>query len=74
LFDSFVVLFIAFYGIFTTSQIVAIGITNYIYKFAVAILLTPLIYLGHYWIDRYLGKDQALRISAEASDKSQTFL
>lgn len=74
LIDSFVVLFVAFYGVFTNSQIVAIGITNYIYKFAVAILLTPLIYLGHYWIDKYLGKENAERISAEASAKSQRFI
>lgn len=72
--DSFVVLFIAFYGIFTNAQIVAIGLTNYIYKFGVALLLTPVIYLGHYWIDRYLGRTEAMRISDEASEKSQTFL
>ncbi|HLT79844.1 MAG TPA: queuosine precursor transporter [Cyclobacteriaceae bacterium] len=71
--DSFVVLFIAFYGTFTNAQIFAIAITNYIYKFAIALLLTPLIYLGHYWIDRYLGREEAIRISEEASEKSQSF-
>jgi uncharacterized integral membrane protein (TIGR00697 family) len=71
--DSFVVLFIAFYGVFTNSQIVAIGITNYIYKFLVAIALTPIIYLGHSIIDRYLGKDEADKISAEATEKSKGF-
>lgn len=71
--DSFVVLFIAFYGKYAVTNIVAIGITNYIYKFLVAIILTPVIYLGHYWIDRYLGKDQALKISEEASEKSSSF-
>jgi uncharacterized integral membrane protein (TIGR00697 family) len=71
--DSFVVLFVAFYGIFTNAQIVAIGITNYIYKFSVAILLTPIIYLGHYWIDRYLGKENAVKVSEEASAQSKTF-
>jgi len=74
LFDSFIVLFIAFYGTFTNAQIVAIGITNYIYKFSVAILLTPLIYLGHYWIDQYLGKENAEKIAADASEQSKTFL
>jgi len=73
LIDSFVVLFIAFYGTFTNSQIVAIGITNYIYKFLVAIALTPLIYLGHIIIDRYLGKDEAEKISAEATEQSKGF-
>lgn len=71
--DSFVVLFIAFYGIFSTRQLIAIGITNYIYKFCVAIVLTPLIYAGHAWIDKYLGKENAARISEEASSKSKSF-
>lgn len=74
LIDSFVVLFIAFAGIFSTTQLIAIGITNYLYKFIVAILLTPLIYLGHGAIDRYLGKEHAERMSEEASAQSQQFL
>ncbi|WP_079686100.1 queuosine precursor transporter [Ohtaekwangia koreensis] len=72
--DSFVVLYIAFAGIFSNQQILAIGITNYIYKFAVAILLTPLIYFGHNLIDRYLGKENAEQISQEAASKSKGFL
>src|SRR5690606_22534330 len=71
--DSFVVLFIAFYGVFTNAQIVAIGITNYIYKFLIAIALTPVIYLGHGLIDRYLGKDEAEKISSEAAKESKGF-
>ncbi|SHN29735.1 hypothetical protein SAMN04488057_11795 [Cyclobacterium lianum] len=67
--DSFVVLGIAFYvfGNWSIEQIIAVGIINYIYKFGVAILLTPLLYLGHGLIDRYLGKDLAARMTAEAS-------
>jgi len=72
--DSFVVLYIAFAGVFSGEQILAIGITNYIYKFSVAILLTPLIYLGHYVIDRYLGKENAQKISEEAAQESNSFL
>lgn len=72
--DSFVVLFIAFAGTFSTKQIIAIGITNYIYKFIVAIALTPLIYLGHNIIDKYLGKEHAAKMSEEASAQSQKFL
>jgi uncharacterized integral membrane protein (TIGR00697 family) len=71
--DSFVVLFIAFYGVFSNQQIVAIGITNYIYKFAVALLLTPLIYLGHSLIDNYLGKDNAEKIAEDAAHGSKGF-
>jgi queuosine precursor transporter len=72
LIDSFVVLYIAFAGIFTNEQIIAIGITNYIYKFATAILLTPLIYMGHSMIDRYLGKQDALQLAEEAASKSKS--
>lgn len=71
--DSFVVLFIAFSGVFTNDQIIAIGITNYIYKFFVAIALTPLIYLGHSIIDRYLGKEAAEKISSDAAHESRGF-
>ena len=72
--DSFVVLYIAFVGVFPNQQILAIGITNYIYKFSVAILLTPVIYLGHYLIDRYLGKENAVKLSEEAAQGSKSFL
>jgi len=71
--DSFVVLFIAFYGVFTNDHIIAIGITNYIYKFSVAILLTPVIYLGHFLIDDYLGKENAARLSEQAARQSKGF-
>ncbi len=54
LIDSFVVLFIAFSGKIPFDQIINIGITNYIYKFFIAIILTPVIYAAHWGIDRYL--------------------
>jgi hypothetical protein len=57
LIDSFVVLFIAFYGTFNAAQIMTIGLTNYVYKFIIALALTPLIYLTHYAIGRYLGDE-----------------
>lgn len=71
--DSFVVLFVAFYGVFSNQQILAIGITNYIYKFSVAIILTPLIYLGHEIIDRYLGKEYAHELSEGSAKDSRGF-
>jgi uncharacterized integral membrane protein (TIGR00697 family) len=71
--DSFVVLFIAFYGTYSNDQIIAIGITNYIYKFAVAVLLTPLIYVGHSAIDNYLGKANAEKIAEHAAENSKGF-
>lgn len=55
--DSFVVLFIAFYigANWPLKQVIAIGIVNYIYKFMIAIAMTPVIYGVHAWIDKYLG-------------------
>ena len=75
LIDSFVVLGIAFYlfGNWTWDQVVAVGIINYIYKFVVSILLTPLLYVGHGLIDRYLGKEFAERMTKEAAGDNSFF-
>jgi queuosine precursor transporter len=68
--DSFVVLGIAFYifGNWSWAQVASVGIINYIYKFSVAILLTPLLYVGHGLIDKYLGKEIAEKMTEEASE------
>ncbi|MEB2777177.1 queuosine precursor transporter [Algoriphagus sp. D3-2-R+10] len=70
--DSFVVLGIAFYvfGNWSISQIIAVGIMNYLYKMTVAIILTPLLYLAHGIIDRYLGKELAEEMTVEASENT----
>lgn len=71
LIDSFVVLFVAFYflGPWSITQVLAVGLTNYIYKFLIAILLTPILYVAHYLIDNYLGKETAEAMMAEASSQ-----
>ncbi len=68
--DSFVVLIIAFKlgADWTWALVIAVGINNYIYKFFIAIVLTPLIYLGHFLIDQYLGKELANKLKLEASN------
>lgn len=60
--DSFVVLYVAFYlfGNWPLSQVISVANTNYWYKFGAAILLTPVLYLAHYLIDKYLGSDKTL--------------
>ncbi len=75
LIDSFVVLFIAFYlfGNWTLLNVTQVATNNYIYKFIVAILVTPLIYLGHFLIDRYLGQKAADEMADKASE-DKTFL
>lgn len=69
LIDSFVVLLVAFYilGPWSITQVLAVGLTNYIYKFFIAVLLTPILYVAHYLIDRYLGKETAEQMMEEAS-------
>lgn len=66
LIDSFVVIFIAFYlnpqYHYSWQMVAAIGLVNYTYKFIVAILMTPILYLVHSIIDNYLGKDLASRL------------
>jgi queuosine precursor transporter len=59
LIDSFVVIGIAFvlFGNWTIEQWVSTSLNSYLYKFFTAILLTPVIYLAHNVIDRYLGKE-----------------
>lgn len=75
--DSFVVLFIAFYigtrvnssgndFVWPFSLFIAVGIVNYIYKFIIAILLTPVIYLVHGWIEKYLGHEEAAAMKKAA--------
>lgn len=78
LIDSFVVLLIAFYVYPTLvkgqgkpwpfDQLIAICIVNYIYKFIVALLLTPVIYLVHGWIEKYLGAEKAAEMKRAAME------
>lgn len=68
LIDSFVVLFIAFYlgAGWSFKQVLAIALVNYLYKFLMALIMTPLIYLVHHLIERYLGKPLATEMRQEA--------
>ncbi len=56
LFDSFIVLGIAFWmtGKMTTEVYIASAFTGYFVKLIIAICLTPLIYLGHSLIEKYI--------------------
>ncbi|MEI6947710.1 queuosine precursor transporter [Paraflavisolibacter sp. H34] len=64
--DSYIVLFIAFGGIFPWQQILAIGLMNYAYKFTMALLLTPVILLAERWIVNYLGASTARQMKRAA--------
>lgn len=60
LIDSILVIGIAFYlfGNWTFSQWMNVSFNNYLYKFVVAILFTPVLYLAHWSIERYLAQDK----------------
>lgn len=66
LFDSFIVLVIAFYPQWTFLEVISIGIINYIYKFIIAIIMIPLLYLIHATIEKYLGREFSERMVKEA--------
>lgn len=81
LIDSFVVLFIAFYigkriqtgqgDPWSLQQVLVTGTGNYIYKFIVALLMTPVIYLVHGLIEKYLGHSTAAEMKKAAMGKTQ---
>ena len=56
LIDSYIVLYIGFVlpGSLSFSDFMTIAPTNYVLKLIIAILLTPLIYLGHYLIKKFV--------------------
>jgi hypothetical protein len=58
--DSFLILFVAFYwlGNWTLDEVLRVAVVQYLYKVSFAIVLTPLIYLAHWLIDRYLGSNK----------------
>lgn len=71
--DSFIVLFIAFYigqG-WSIQRVLAICLVNYAYKFVVAILLTPVIYLVHNAITKYVGHATAKQMELVAMGKQE---
>ncbi|MCW8897088.1 MAG: queuosine precursor transporter [Flavobacteriales bacterium] len=74
LIDTFIVLGIAFWltGKMSTSEYVNAALTGYTFKLIIAIVLTPLIYLGRYLVNNYLGKelsDQLIEQAVESSIK-----
>lgn len=71
--DSFVVLFIAFKigNGWSWQLVLAICLVNYLYKFTMAIVLTPLIYLIEQQIDKYVGHDTAKKMKLAAMGREE---
>jgi uncharacterized integral membrane protein (TIGR00697 family) len=72
--DTGVVIFVAFLVIpmllgnphMTAGQAATISITNYVYKFVVAVLITPILYLVHGAVEKWLGHTAAERLAHAA--------
>ena len=66
--DSYIVLTIAFKlgSNWTWPEIFAVGTMNYIYKFTIAIILTPVIILVEKRIEKYVGHKTAMQMKRSA--------
>lgn len=73
LFDSFIVLFIAFKigNNWSWQLVLAISLVNYAYKFTMAIILTPVIYLIERQLERYFGLELTRRMKQSAMGKDE---
>jgi queuosine precursor transporter len=70
LFDSFIVLYIAFVlgpQHWPIKQFLAVGMVNYGYKMLAALAMIPVLYLVHAGVRRYLGASQVEQLRREAA-------
>ncbi|EQA37179.1 putative membrane protein [Leptospira inadai serovar Lyme str. 10] len=76
LLDSYVVIFVAYWGQYEFGVLNSISSTNFVYKMAIAIGITPIIYLSHAIIEKYLGEEahkMAEHALKEGREDSQPF-
>lgn len=67
--DSLIVLYIAFVlgpQQWSTGLWLAVATVNYVYKITAAFVLTPVLYIVHNWIDRFLGAELSEKMRREA--------
>ncbi len=64
--DSYIVLFIAFSGVFPWQLILGIGLMNYCYKATMALLLTPVIVWVEKRIEKYFGHEISMQMKRAA--------
>src|ERR671918_2053554 len=69
LIDSVVIIGIAFWlpGKVRTSEFFIVAVANYSYKLLIALGVTPLLYVGHSMIDRFLGLEETHRLIDESA-------
>lgn len=74
LIDTGIVIFVAFVVIpallgaehMSTGTAATIALTNYVYKFAIAVVITPVLYVVHGLVHAWLGHDDAAALVHEA--------
>jgi len=73
LIDSIVIIAIAFWlpGKVKTIEFLTVATSNYSYKLLIAVAMTPLIYMAHSVIDRFLGGEEAQRLIEQAARASE---
>lgn len=71
LIDSFIVTGIAFWlpGKISFSMYIKLALTGYFVKLVIAVLITPLIYVGHGLIHKYLGEEDSNELAQEVAEK-----
>ena len=71
LFDSFIVTGIAFWlpGKISFANFINTAVTGYSAKLLIAIAITPLIYLGHNLVHRYLGAENSEKLIDETASE-----
>jgi uncharacterized PurR-regulated membrane protein YhhQ (DUF165 family) len=75
--DTVAVIYLAFVVIpkltggqpWSLADAFSVSVTNYVYKFAIAVGSTPVLYLVHASVDRYLGKEAAEALVHHAHPK-----
>lgn len=72
LIDTFIVGAIGFWlpGKVDTATFINMSITGYTFKLIIAIILTPLIYVGHSAIEKYLGDEESHTVIKRAAEES----
>jgi hypothetical protein len=72
LIDTFVVLGIAFWlpGKMTTAVFLNAALTGYTFKLIIAVVLTPMIYVGHSVIGKYLGDEVSQEVIKKVAEES----
>lgn len=73
IFDSLIVLYVAFVlgpQKWSINLFLAVATVNYIYKVLAAIILTPVLYLVHIWIDKFLGAELSKKMREEAMKRN----